>query len=395
MTAVRRPMARGSRSRRWRRWSAGGSASTRTARPDRAPPVRRERWTSSSPTRPSGAGSSRALPSCSSAVTTGPRFDRDELFAAWRRFFERVSDRCRWCSPSRTSSGRTPASLEFVEHLATWTRESPHPDRDGGATRDHRPAARRGAAAGAARPRCFSNGWTTSRCIGCSIEPRDGLPPEVTRQVLAHAGGVPLYAVEVARILLARGRDERRALTATDCARHRGSGHAPRRHRGAHRLAAGRRATAPAVGRGPRAAVPARGTRRPSRAERRVGHAATGERSRAARPARPRRGAQLTRPRRARLRAGARARGRLSARWRTTNVGRCTSAPRATSSRAGTMRPTCWRGTSPRHTGSPRIHGSGSDSRDGPWPHSGRRRDRRWWCTCPIGRSTSSSGRCG
>jgi class 3 adenylate cyclase/tetratricopeptide (TPR) repeat protein len=129
-------------------------------------------------------------------------FDRDELFAAWRRFFERVSDRMPVVLAFEDFQWAEPGLVEFVEHLATWTRNRPI------------------LIVTAARPEIIDRhpawggggGSSTSLLLErLDDEPMrrlldqqaPGLPPEVTRQVLAHAGGVPLYAVEVARILLA------------------------------------------------------------------------------------------------------------------------------------------------------------------------------------------------
>ena len=129
-------------------------------------------------------------------------FDRDELFAAWRRFFERVADRTPVVLAFEDFQWAEPGLVQFVEHLAVWTRNRPI------------------LIVTAARPEILDRqpAWGTGGGSSTSLllerlddEPMrrlldqqaPGLPPEVTNQVLAHAGGVPLYAVEVARILLA------------------------------------------------------------------------------------------------------------------------------------------------------------------------------------------------
>ncbi|MGZ8481907.1 MAG: AAA family ATPase, partial [Candidatus Limnocylindria bacterium] len=133
-------------------------------------------------------------------------FDRDELFAAWRRFFERVSGRMPVVLAFEDFQWAEPSLLEFVEHLAAWTRNRPilivtaaRPE-----IMDRHPAW--GSGGGSS---------TSLRLERLDDEPMrrlldqqaPGLPPEVARQVLAHAGGVPLYAVEVARILPAEASD--------------------------------------------------------------------------------------------------------------------------------------------------------------------------------------------
>jgi class 3 adenylate cyclase len=130
-------------------------------------------------------------------------FDRDELFAAWRRFFERVSDRSVAVLVFEDLQWADPALLDFVEHLSAWAR-------------DHRLLI-----VGLARPELLDRrpGWgsgagrftslhlerlpdTTMRELLLGRAP--GLPDALVRTILERAGGVPLYAVEVARILADR-----------------------------------------------------------------------------------------------------------------------------------------------------------------------------------------------
>jgi class 3 adenylate cyclase len=131
-------------------------------------------------------------------------FDRDELFAAWRRFFERVSDLTPAVLLFEDIHWADPGLLDFIEHLAAWTRAHPillvtlaRPE-----LLDHRP------------------GWGVGLGSFTSLHverlPDDAmrelllgrapdLPRALVRQILDRAGGVPLYAVEVARILADRG----------------------------------------------------------------------------------------------------------------------------------------------------------------------------------------------
>ncbi len=147
-------------------------------------------------------------------------FERDELFAAWRRFFERVSERTPVVLVFEDLQWADPSLLDFIEHMATWSRTHPifilalaRPE-----LLDHRP----------------SWGSGVGSFTGINLE---RLPDDVMRELLAqrapdlrrelvqpileHAGGVPLYAVEVARMIgdqrdrAARdARSSARALTA-------------------------------------------------------------------------------------------------------------------------------------------------------------------------------------
>jgi len=52
-------------------------------------------------------------------------FDRDELFAAWRRFFERVSEWAPVLLIFEDLQWADSALLDFIDHLATWSRAHP------------------------------------------------------------------------------------------------------------------------------------------------------------------------------------------------------------------------------------------------------------------------------
>jgi class 3 adenylate cyclase/tetratricopeptide (TPR) repeat protein len=127
-------------------------------------------------------------------------FDRDELFAAWRRFFERVADRTPAVLVFEDFQWADPSLAAFVEYLAAWTSARPilivtvsRPD-------PHERPAAWGAVGGSS---------TTLQLERLDDEPMrlllahhaPELSDDVVRQILDHAGGVPLYAVEVARVL--------------------------------------------------------------------------------------------------------------------------------------------------------------------------------------------------
>ena len=132
-----------------------------------------------------------------------PAFERDELFAAWRRFFERVADRTPAVMVFEDVQWADPALLDFIEHLATWSR-------------DHRLLV-----LALARPELVDRrpGWGSglSRFTSIHLERLSDeamrkllagrapdLAPPLVGSILQRAGGVPLYAVEVLGMLAER-----------------------------------------------------------------------------------------------------------------------------------------------------------------------------------------------
>ena len=133
----------------------------------------------------------------------GP-FERDELFAAWRRFFERVSDLSPAVLVFEDLQWADPGLLDFIEHLASWTRE--HPILILGLARPELLDRRRawGAALGSFTALHLERlPDTAMRQLLTGHAPN--MPDGLVRQILERAGGVPLYAVEVVRILADRG----------------------------------------------------------------------------------------------------------------------------------------------------------------------------------------------
>ena len=127
-------------------------------------------------------------------------FERDELFAAWRRFFERVAERTPVVLVFEDLQWADPSLLDFIEHMATWSRTHPifilamaRPE-----LLDHRPS--------------WGSGVGSFTGINLERLPDDAMrellaqrAPDLRRDlvqpILEHAGGVPLYAVEVARMI--------------------------------------------------------------------------------------------------------------------------------------------------------------------------------------------------
>jgi class 3 adenylate cyclase/tetratricopeptide (TPR) repeat protein len=134
---------------------------------------------------------------------TTDAYDRDELFAAWRRFFERVSELAPVVMIFEDLHWADPSLLDFVEHLAVWSRARPifiltlaRPE-----LVDARPG--------------WGSGVGSFTAITLERLPDDAmrelladrapdLEPRLVEPILRSAGGVPLYAVEVARMLIDR-----------------------------------------------------------------------------------------------------------------------------------------------------------------------------------------------
>ena len=136
-------------------------------------------------------------------------YDRDELFAAWRRFFERVSELTPVVMIFEDLQWADPGLLDFVEYLATWSRT------------------RRIFLLALARPELLDARPTWGAGVGSftaitlerlpDVAMRElladramDLDPRLVDPILHSAGGVPLYAVEVARMLMDRAAPSRR-----------------------------------------------------------------------------------------------------------------------------------------------------------------------------------------
>ena len=239
-----------------------------------------------------------------------------------------------WCS--RTSTTPTPGCSTSSTHLLEWSRSSPilrrHPRPPGAA----RAAPRLGRRASAASRRSTSSRCPSPRCASSWRASCPGSRRAAVRPIVARADGIPLYAVETVRMLLADGRLSGASGAYVPARRPRRARRARDAH-GADRLPSRR----PRPGR-PRARLRTRSVlgqtftrRRPGRRVRPPETAELEPRLRALvrreilldrrRPALPR-----ARP--VRVRAGAHPRGRLQ------HAGASRTARRATSPRRGTSR---------------------------------------------------------
>jgi class 3 adenylate cyclase/tetratricopeptide (TPR) repeat protein len=129
--------------------------------------------------------------------------DRQDLFAAWRLFFERLADTYPTVLAFEDMQWADASLLDFVEYLLDWSRNSPL------------------YVVTLARPELLERrpNWGAGRnSFSLTLDPLaresmeqllaglvPGLPGSVRDQILARAEGVPLYAVETVRMLLDRG----------------------------------------------------------------------------------------------------------------------------------------------------------------------------------------------
>jgi class 3 adenylate cyclase/predicted ATPase len=129
--------------------------------------------------------------------------ERDDLFAAWRLFFERLAEQSPVVLVFEDMQWADASLLDFVEYLLEWSRSHPlfvlvlarpdlterHPD--------------------------FGKGLRNATTLSLEPLPAEameallgfatGLPEALRAQILERAEGIPLYAVETVRMLLDRG----------------------------------------------------------------------------------------------------------------------------------------------------------------------------------------------
>ena len=133
------------------------------------------------------------------------RVASSELFTAWRTFFERLSATAPVVMVFEDHHHADPGLLDFVDHLLEWSRDVPL------------------CVITLARPELLERrpDWATGKrnLTVLHLEPLPdaamrelirglvpGLPETAVGQIVARAEGVPLYAVETIRMLLADGR---------------------------------------------------------------------------------------------------------------------------------------------------------------------------------------------
>ena len=142
-------------------------------------------------------------------VEVAPAGGREALFPAWRLFFERIAERGATVLVFEDLQWADAGLLDFIDHLLDWSRGLPI------------------MVVTLARPELFDrrSDWATGRrqLTALTLEPLTdesvrallsglvpGLSPAAMAAIVARADGIPLYAVETVRGLLADGRLERR-----------------------------------------------------------------------------------------------------------------------------------------------------------------------------------------
>ncbi len=140
-------------------------------------------------------------------VEEAPQGGRDALFAAWRIFFDRVSESATTVLVFEDLQWADSGLLDFIEHLLDWSKNHPI------------------LVVGLTRPELYERrpGWGGGHRLvtSISLEPLDeqamrdllaglvpGLPDEAVKAILRRADGIPLYAVETVRMLVSEGRLE-------------------------------------------------------------------------------------------------------------------------------------------------------------------------------------------
>jgi class 3 adenylate cyclase/tetratricopeptide (TPR) repeat protein len=135
-------------------------------------------------------------------------FEREDLFAAWRLFFESLAASAPTVLVFEDLHWADAGLLDFVEHLVEWARAKPI------------------FVLGLARPELAERrpgfgAQTRGGFTGLALEPLSddamdalleglvpGLPEKLRTSIRARAEGIPLYAVETVRMLLNRGQVE-------------------------------------------------------------------------------------------------------------------------------------------------------------------------------------------
>jgi class 3 adenylate cyclase/tetratricopeptide (TPR) repeat protein len=133
-----------------------------------------------------------------------PGLGREELFAGWRLFFERLADHEPVALVFEDLQWADAGLLDFIEQLLDWSSSSPifiltlgRPELVSG--REGWPAGHRGATL----VRLEALDEPAMRALLSDLV--DGLPEAAAAQIVGRAQGVPLYAIETIRALADRG----------------------------------------------------------------------------------------------------------------------------------------------------------------------------------------------
>jgi class 3 adenylate cyclase/tetratricopeptide (TPR) repeat protein len=141
--------------------------------------------------------------------------ERDELFAAWRRFFEAEASAGAIAMALEDLQWADVETLDFIDYLATWSRR--HPILIITVARPEMLEARPTWGAGIPQFRSMHidrlNDGEVDELLS-ALAP--SLPPEVAARVRQRAEGVPLYAVEIARMMAERLAERGEAVSVRD-----------------------------------------------------------------------------------------------------------------------------------------------------------------------------------
>jgi class 3 adenylate cyclase/tetratricopeptide (TPR) repeat protein len=146
----------------------------------------------------------RSLLGLQPAETDEATGQRETLFAAWRTLFERISERGTVIMTFEDLQWADGGLLDFIEHLLEWSRSRPIY-----VLTLTRPELFERRANWGAGSRSFTSlslealpDAAMRRLLGGLVS---GLPEAAVERILARAEGIPLYAVETVRMLLADG----------------------------------------------------------------------------------------------------------------------------------------------------------------------------------------------
>jgi tetratricopeptide (TPR) repeat protein len=130
--------------------------------------------------------------------------EKQQLFAAWRLFFERMADTEPVVMVFEDLQWADESLLDFIEYLLEWSRNQPI-----FVVTLARPELTEKRTTWGARQRAFTSIYleplppVAMEALLAGLVP--GMPPELVQEILARAEGIPLYAVETVRMLLDRG----------------------------------------------------------------------------------------------------------------------------------------------------------------------------------------------
>ena len=199
------PTATGWRSGRWPRSCASGWASRRKTPPTSPRPSWPTGWTGLFPIRVSGRMWGCGWAACSAspfAGDGGSALAREELFAGWRLFFERLAGDAPVVLLVEDAQYADAGLLDFLDHLIDWARDLPvyvlvfaRPELG---------QARPGFGAGRNRTTLTLDPLDAASMDELVDALVPGMPAAARSAVTAQAQGIPLFAVETIRSLIDR-----------------------------------------------------------------------------------------------------------------------------------------------------------------------------------------------